>query len=558
MNDSTTYETSSFRPLVLITDDNAQARLLLRRILEREGFRAEEASDGAVAIEKSLELSPELILMDIQMAGMDGFETVQKLRSDQRTARIPVIVVTAAAREPSDVTRGFGLGADDYLLKPFNTGELVARVNAKIRARRLEERLEQRSTELETLVQIGTELNQNQTLPEVLDRLFEAVQTMFPSTYAMLAMLDQDGRIQIERQSGMELDSADLLYTDSLPGYVLRNGEALLIRDTSSHIVHSIFRGISARSGIAALFKHQGQTLGIVAVGSSEPFYYSTNKLRVLRSIAEHAALAIRNAQLYTRLEEYAHNLESMVEARTKALQAAQVQLLRADKLAALGTLAAGVAHEVNNPLQPLLTNLELAIEDLDWQRPVDRELLELAKNDVQRIQRIVSQLLDFARPAQSGFVAIDVNQVVRDVLALTNKQLEHARVKVAMTCETNRHLLGNVDQLRQVILNLIVNARDAMPSGGRLDISLYDQDEWVVIRVQDNGAGIPPEDRDRIFDPFFTTKPSGTGLGLSISHSIVAGHGGRIEVESEVEKYAAFTIYLPALTEGSGSKAAN
>src|SRR5258708_35696042 len=146
-------------PLVLVADDEKEARMLLRRVLEREEFRVEEASDGKTTLAKARDLHPELIFMDIQMPGMDGFETIKLMRADPRTARIPIIVVSAAAREPADVARGLGLGADDYLRKPFNTSELLARARSNIRSRQLEERLQQRTEDLEPLIRIGADLN---------------------------------------------------------------------------------------------------------------------------------------------------------------------------------------------------------------------------------------------------------------------------------------------------------------------------------------------------------------------------------------------------------------
>src|SRR4051812_23442403 len=133
------------QPLVLIADDEKEARILLRRVLERDSFRVEEAHNGLLAIEKAQEYRPDLILIDIQMPGIDGFETVRLLREDSRTARIPIIVVSAAAREASDVAKGLGLGADDYLRKPYNIAELIARARAHIRARYLEQRLQRRT-----------------------------------------------------------------------------------------------------------------------------------------------------------------------------------------------------------------------------------------------------------------------------------------------------------------------------------------------------------------------------------------------------------------------------
>ncbi len=537
-------------PLVLIADDEQYAQMLLQKILEREHFRTDTARDGRMAIEKAKEIRPDLILMDIQMPDIDGFRAVEILRQDPDTRRIPIIVVTAAAREPADVARGLGLGADDYLRKPFNTSELVARARSKIRAYQLEERLRQRTKELESLIHIGTELNQELAVDELADRIIASVLEQLPASNAALLLVNEERQPTLSRWYGWDGDGPsveELLTPGALPAYVLQNGEAALVNDAlHDERLSSIFGANQCVAGIAAPLKHHGQVVGVLALGDTVPQRFSAGGLRLLRSIAEEAALAIRNAQLYTELKGYANGLEGMVEARTAALQSAQAQLVRAEKLAALGTLAAGIAHEVNNPLQPIMTNLEMAIEDIDDGRPVDRELLDFAKRDVQRIRGIVARLLDFARPGQSEMADVDVDEIVREVLTLAGKQLEHAHVKVKTDLKVKRHILGQADQLKQVFLNLIVNAMEAMPEGGQLTVRSAERHDYILLTVRDTGAGIPPELVPRLFDPFFTTKSDGTGLGLSVSYGIIEGHGGHIEVESEPGKFTEFKVWLP------------
>ncbi|HLY25282.1 MAG TPA: response regulator [Aggregatilineales bacterium] len=542
------------QPTILVTDDEAEARMLFRRVLERESFHVEEAENGEQAVAKAQRLHPDLILMDIQMPGVDGFEVVQILRSDPRTERIPVIVVTAAARDPLDVARGLGLGADDYLRKPYNNSELVARVRSNIRARQLEERLQQRTEELESLIRIGGELNQELELEELADAILAATLRQIPADSAVLVVLvpgEQPGITPLTRYYGLaDILPNRILAPGALPAHVIRSGEAVSIPQLADDSpVQAILDATPLLSGIAAPLKHRGEVLGVLALGSNAPNNFSSGDFSVLRSIAEQATLAIRNAQLYTELRGYAQGLEGMVEARTAALQSAQAQLARAEKLAALGTLAAGVAHEVNNPLQPLLTNLQMALEDMDEDRPVDRELLEFAERDVQRIQRIVMRLLDFARPSQSSKSLVDIGDIIGDVLSLAGKQLEHAHVRVRTALEAHPPVLGNADQLKQVFLNLVVNAMEAMPDGGSLDISSVDQGGYLVVIVKDTGTGITAEQLPQVFDPFFTTKSDGTGLGLSVTYGIIEAHSGQIEAESEPGHFTQFKVKLPIFT---------
>ncbi|GAB4555981.1 MAG: hypothetical protein OHK0023_27790 [Anaerolineae bacterium] len=527
--------------------------MLLNRILEREQFIAVEASDGFEAIRIAQNQPIDLILIDIQMPGMDGFETVRRLRDDQRTERIPIIIVTAVARDAGDVARGFGLGADDYIVKPFNSSELMARVRAKIKARQLEDTLQRRNEELATLIRIGHQMNRALALPDLAENLLDALCDHLKVKLGGLLIYAPTGTILYATARGAPrkriMDSA-------LANLAVRQGRSIMIRDMEAEqdISPTDFSPeIVCRSALVVPICHQMQTLGVICLGYAEPDRFNTHDVHLLQSVAEQAALAIRNAQLYAELSDYAQNLEDMVKARTDALQKAQELLTRADKLAAIGTLAAGIAHEINNPLQALLYNLELALEDIDSSHTPERETLDMAREDVHRIRRIVSRLLDFARPTESGLTALSLNHVVQEVLSFMYKQLEHARVEAIQQLRATHLINGSADQLKQVILNLCVNALDAMPNGGQLRIATANIAEsdsssgvWVELIIEDTGIGIAPEHISQIFDPFFTTKANGTGLGLSISHSIIQGHGGQLWVESQPRR-TRFTVRLPA-----------
>ncbi len=523
------------QPLVLIADDEPDMVVLLRRLFSRDGFQVEGVADGTTALERAEALKPDLILMDVQMPGLNGFEVLRRLRQNKITAHIPTIFITAAAREPTDVAKGLGLGADDYVLKPFNPHELLARGRSKIHARRLEERLQRRTEELEALVRIGREFNQRLQLDDLLDLIVSVCTTELPSEQVLLCLLDQQTRPTAWRVlDPQEMSEATIQHLierpDSLVAAMLQTEQSVLSSDSRRVLLPPDCHAI-----VGTRIVHHGDVLGVLVLGHSQAERYDENHLRLLESITEQAALAIRNAELYAELRHYALNLENMVAERTSALRAAQSQLVRSEKLASLGRLSAGIAHEVNNPLQAIRNCLELAIEDVDSKRPVDRELLTVAEQDVQRIRRIVSRLLDFARPGSGEMTPVDVPELISDVLRLVEPQLAREQVVVSKQIEPTRPVRANEDQLKQVILNLILNAQQAMPGGGRLTIAVSQQGGELHIRFTDTGVGIPESDLGRIFDPFFSTKPDGSGLGLSVSYGIIEGHGGRIEVSSTV-----------------------
>lgn len=542
-------------PHILVVDDNVQARLLIRRIFEREGFTVDEASDGPTAVRKALEApTPDLILLDVQMPIMSGFEVLEQIRGDKRSERIPIIVVTAAARDPKDIMHGFGIGADDYMVKPFNAVEMVARARSKIRAFRLEEDLIQRTHQLELLLSLGEAMNRAFTFDNLAESLLDAALSAIPSDGGVVILGESDQpEIQVwARGFGPDSQIEHRGETRPRTESITNLRTCLLIENTGEHPdvpLEEIFPlRLPPQSALAAPLIYQGQSLGLISLGSMRKGAFDNNHLRVLRTIAEQAALAVQNVLLFTRLQNYAQTLELNVAARTSQLQVAQAELMRSEKLASLGMMASVVAHEINNPLQLLMSNLEMTLEDLESSRPVDKELVEQAKNEVERIKQIIRQLLDFARPARSELAPVNINEVTQDVLSLAGRKLSHSRIMVEEVLEARSLVHGNADQIKQVLLNLLLNAVDAMPEGGTIRLATQDIPPEVQIIVWDTGNGIKPEQITQVFEPFHTTKTKGTGLGLAISQKIIESHGGKISVESKPGSGARFIIGLPAL----------
>jgi len=250
-------------------------------------------------------------------------------------------------------------------------------------------------------------------------------------------------------------------------------------------------------------------------------------------------------------LEEWGATLEKRVQDRTEEIRKIHSQLFRSEKLASLGKLAAGVAHEINNPLTGILANSSLLLEDL----PADdsrREDVEIIVRETIRCREIVKRLLDFAKQTKPQKKLTDVNALIENIILLVRNQTSFRNIVISKKlADQLPQILCDTDQIQQVFINIILNAAEAMTAGGSLAVQsgLSSSGEFVTISFADTGPGIPEERRERIFDPFFTTKEHGTGLGLSISYGIVEQHGGDINVESTVGKGSTFTITLPAQT---------
>jgi two-component system NtrC family sensor kinase len=254
-------------------------------------------------------------------------------------------------------------------------------------------------------------------------------------------------------------------------------------------------------------------------------------------------------AKLLGELREWARTLEEKVEQRSHEIRAMEDQLMQSEKLASLGKLAAGVAHEINNPMTGILTNASLLLEDL----PADdsrREDLQTIVNETIRCRRIVKGLLDFARQSRPEKKKMSVNEIMRNSLSLVRNQASFRNIEITEDLDPYLpDIPADPNQIQQVFVNMLINASEAMPEGGRIRVTSRRADragEQVEVAISDNGPGIVPEVMSKLFDPFFTTKSTGTGLGLAVSYGIVESHGGTIEVQSEPGYGATFTVRLP------------
>ena len=233
-----------------------------------------------------------------------------------------------------------------------------------------------------------------------------------------------------------------------------------------------------------------------------------------------------------------------------KKLSRADAQVLQSAKLAATGKLAASIAHEINNPLQSVQSCIYLVADSMAADGP-NRQYLDIAREELDRIAKIVQRLADLYRPSQEGLRETDLNALLENVFALMGKRLQQSNVRLKRLLSGDLPSIVVVaDQIKQVSFNLILNAMEAMPDGGELSVRTRFVPEQgnpcVEVIFEDTGVGIAPEAIERIFDPFYTTKAKGTGLGLSISYDIVERHGGELRVDSTVGQGSVFTVSLP------------
>jgi len=418
---------------------------------------------------------------------------------------------------------------------------------------------------------------------------------------ARLFLIDHDRRVvRSHRAAGRastQLESAELpLDRASGVGRVATTGLPLLIDDveaspTPLHLAHA--RALDVRAFVAVPLRVKDRMFGVLTVASSEPKRFAAGDLELMSAVGNHVALAVDRAESFQMIEELTRGLEDKVRVRTEQLRAAneelqaayrdlqatQVQLIQREKMASVGQLVAGVAHELNNPIGFVYSNVgtlddfvkrlrailevyravplaetEQGRVDEQWrQLKIDYALkyidsmIEGIREGAERARKIVRDLRVFARTDTDVWQAVDLHEELESSLTLVNHLLKeritvHRRFGALPPVECVR------SQIDQVFLNLLANAAQAISGSGAITIDTRVEDGAAVVAVSDTGPGIAPDVIGRIFDPFFTTKPvgEGTGLGLSISYEIVKKHGGEIRADSPAGGGASFTVRLP------------
>jgi two-component system cell cycle sensor histidine kinase/response regulator CckA len=497
----TLYTTQQNTPLVLVVDDDAGIRLLLRRVLAREGYAVEQAENGVQALSAYERLRPDVVLLDILMPEMDGFDTCTRLRALPAGDRTPVLMITAL-EDPESVKRAFEAGATDYITKPIHLDVLCYRVRNMLRGRQAEEALEK-------------------------ERSF--ISAVLDTAGALVVVLDREGRIvrfnsAAERVTGYPFEEVTGRYVWDL----------FLVPEEVER-VKSVFESL-----LDGQRSNEYENDWIAKDGRRRLVVWSNTSLLGDDGSVEYVIATGLDITEHNRLEE---------------------QVQQQERLAAIGQLAGGIAHDFNNILMSIILSTELLLDESSLPPDLVPDL-ESIFEDAQEAAHLVEQILDFSHRSYFETRPVDVGAFVRgavDMLRRTMPESIQILVEVELgQCEVN----ADPTRLRQVLMNLATNARDAMPQGGELRIGLSRVEvrpgeepplagvgvgEWVCMAVSDTGSGIPPEVMSHLFEPFFTTKPrgEGTGLGLAQVHGIVTQHGGHIGVTTEAGVGTTFRIYL-------------
>ena len=472
------------------------------------------ASSGEECLAIAKERHPDVVLLDVHMPGMDGFEVCRILKSMPETQNVSVLMVSALMTAGRHRAAGIDSGADGYLCKPFDSAELIAQIRSLIRLKRYEDELRGHQDRLEE---------------ELRDRTMK------------LRMSEMNWRRLFE-------EAPDPIFIEDLKGNVLEVNKAACE-------LHGMTREELLKKNVTDLVppEHRGR------VSELYPGWES-NTLKSCEGYSFTSAGRVVPVEIRARRFEYFGKSAILFHVRDirERLQMEQ-ELTQAQKLESIGLLAGGIAHDFNNILTGVIGNLSMMKMEVPVGMPLHGLVCD-AEESALRAKLLTQQLLTFSK----GGAPILKTASMRHLLEVSPRFVLSGMRTV---CETEiAEDLSSVDidvcQMSQVIENLVINAAQAMPDGGVIrlkaenavaDMALkrrhrnLSATRIVKIAVKDTGVGILPEHRSRIFDPYFTTKEKGTGLGLATSYAIVKKHGGAIDVESEVGKGSTFTVYLPA-----------
>ena len=302
----------------------------------------------------------------------------------------------------------------------------------------------------------------------------------------------------------------------------------------------SIIKEFGISSFATAPLIAKGEVVGVVLVDnalSNKPI--SEDDLRFLQLFTNQAGMAIENSMLYNRIED-----------TNRSLREAQERLIQGERLATIGEMAAGIAHELKNPLVSI-GGFARRLQNKLPSGTAEREYAETIVHEVRRLEKMLTEILAFSKKTTICYTQCDINDIIGDALAIVAPTFEENRIRVVRhSADGILPFLGDCQQLMQVFLNLFWNAQEAMKSGGQLEISVaatrLNGQKAVSVKVSDAGGGIQPEVLLNIFNPFYTTKETGTGLGLPIANRIVTNHGGKIRVNNHLGVGAEFNVILP------------
>ena len=530
---------SNTRTKILLVDNEPNNLLTLQTILQDPDYHLLQASSGCQALKLLEENEVGLIILDVRMPVLDGFETATLIRARHANPQVPIIFLSRARLEANHLDRALSLGAVDYLTKPVEPVVIQSKVRQMVdlyvQGKTMQARLDilYGEDEVDILVVNGG--------PSALLALQSILQKLVGARVRTAGTGDEALQLLLQQEYCLVVIDVDMPVMD---GFELAS---LIRRQQELKGIPIIFASTAVRTNEDILHAYAAGASDFIAVPC--PAEILLAKVGAIIDMAKRSRLLTRQLR---KIEELNRNLQEtnrLLEEKHQEAEAAHKQLLHTEKLSAIGKLSASIAHELNNPLQGILFFLK-GLQNMAVLDNEGSELLDTVINESNRIKGLVRNLQDFNRPSSGRKQPMQVHESLDALLLLFRSDFNGRQISLMRNYDPELpQILAVADQIKQVFLNLLANAMDACPkSGGIITISTWREDDRVAAAVKDNGSGIQPADMEQIFQPFFTTKVDvkGTGLGLSISQGIIKKHQGEIKVDSRPGEGAIFTVLLP------------
>ncbi|MBN1575130.1 MAG: response regulator [Chitinispirillaceae bacterium] len=484
---------------VLIVDDSADAVSFIKALMDEAGFNSLEARCGREALAMVQNEKVDLVLLDVIMPDISGIDVAEQIKKAAGKDFLPIIMISALCSN-ADKVKGLN-HADDYLTKPFSAEELRARINSLLRIRNLHKELTLSKTRYESLYE------------------------NFPHLY-----LSIDSNRMISDCNRFFRDTFNAKRED-----IVGKSFYSLFREQDRPLVENFLNSFT----LSDLPSVGQRTFSILREVPAPPLQLS---LKAVYTGAVDDDLSIVIA-----MEDVTEQINLQEEQRI-----ARQQLYRSARLASIGTLASGVAHELNNPLTAILGFSSALLGRIQNNEPIEendlKEYLGIINMETLRCRGIVENLSKFAREGDVSKADVDLRQCVEDAVKLTHTRTKHANLNVVDTIHPGITIRGNANQLEQVFVNIIANSIDFCPGGSTVSIGKVpakDPGRYCRVQISDNGPGISADILPKVFDPFFTTKEvgKGTGMGLAICYNIIEECNGHIDISSE--QGAGTTVFL-------------
>jgi signal transduction histidine kinase len=518
---------------VLVVDDEAGIAALCKRILSRAGYDVTSLTDPRAAIEHLQQQHVDLLVVDIRMPEVDGFDVISRAQMVQPD--IAVLVMTGFGTVETAI-RALRQGVDGLLLKPFEKSDELLSSVRQVLTDNQRKRDTARMQALRPLFNVTETLFSETDRDKLIELILTAISDHLHCSSAAYYQVEKQN-VQTVAQRGRVFEVDHENFASDLIRRVDADGNPIVINATGPGEANaqSLLTTLGLGSAILIPIARSNLHSVLFAARDASGAPFRGADLEMFFVLARQAVVAMENARLYEDLRSYVRRVEESQQA-----------LLRVEKMAAAGRLTASIAHEVNNPLQSVQNCLHLAgHENVSPEKR--KEYFELAKKELDRLMKTMQRMLDFYRPGAARVEAVDLLELLGHVMSLTSQQLSLKNITVKTDLPKSLPIIYAVSsQVQQIFFNLILNSLDAMSGGGELTITARSVKNGVEMTFEDNGPGIPEDRRENIFEPFFSTKEGGTGLGLTVSYNIVTAHGGTLDLINGRGSGACFRLFLP------------